>query len=117
MCESLSVLLQVSNFAAADRDAVDQLPMQLIGRFRQPVMNPKSIFPADNQSSLPEICQMTGDRRLGQFQGFMQVADANLAARDEIQEPQSHWIGERLEQLDRGIQPIGSLNLHPHNRI
>ncbi len=44
----------------------------------QAVMNPESILPADDQAGVPQICQMTRDRRLGQVQSVMQVTNADF---------------------------------------
>ena len=81
--------------------------MQLAGRLRQPVMHPQPFLAADHQSPLPEIRQMAGHRGLRQVERLMQVADADLAVRQQIQQPQPHRIGERLEEFDRIIQGIG----------
>ena len=51
---------------------------------------------------------MAGDRGLRQVEGLMQMADADLAVRQQVQQPQPHRIGERLEEFDRIIQRFGS---------
>ena len=83
--------------------------MQLAGRFRQPVMHPQPFLPADHQSPLPEIRQMAGNRGLRQVQRLMQMADADLAVRQQVQQPQPHRIGERLEEFDGIIQSVRQL--------
>jgi len=64
--ELLPVLFQDIDFLEARPEATDQGPMQLTGRFRQPVMHPKPFLAADHQSPFPEIRQMAGHRGLGQ---------------------------------------------------
>ena len=44
---------------------------------------------------------MAGNRGLRQVQSLVQMTDANLALRQQVQQPQPHWIGERLEKFDR----------------
>ena len=93
------------------------MAVQLAGRFGQTVMDPQPFLAADHQSPFPEICQMAGHRGLRQVEGLMQMADADLAVRQEVQQPQPHRIGERLEEFDRIIQGIRRSLLHPHSRI
>ena len=60
---------------------------------------------------------MAGYRRLRQVERLIKMADANLALRQKVQKPKPYRIGDSLEQLDRFIQGIRSLLLHPHSRI
>src|SRR5215470_6470649 len=80
-------------------------------------MDPKPLFPAHHQTPLPEIRQVAGHRGLRQTQSRMQMADADLAVHQQVQQPYPYRIGERLEQFDASIQRIGSLLLYPHSRI
>ena len=91
--------------------------MQLAQRFGQPIMDPEPFLAADDQPTSPQVCQMAGDRGLRQFEGFMQVADADLAIREQVQQPEPHRVGERLEEFDGFIQRVGSLLLYPHSQI
>ena len=87
MFELSPILIQDGDFSPAGPDGSDQIPMQLARWFRQPVMNPESLFPADHQSSLPEISQMARDRGLRQVESFMKMADAHFTIGQEIQKP------------------------------
>ena len=78
--------------------------MQRARRFRQPVMHPEPFLAADHQSPFPEIRQVAGNRGLRQVEGLVQMADADLPVGQQVQQPQPHRIGERLEELDRVIQ-------------
>ena len=69
-------------------------------------MHPQPFLAADHQSPFSEIRQMTGYRGLRQVQRLMQMADADLALRQQVQQPQPHRIGERLEEFDRFIQGV-----------
>ncbi len=117
MLELLPVPLQDLDFPEAHPDAIGKLPVQLAGRLRQPVMHPQSLFPADDQSPFPEIRQVAGNRRLRQTESLMEMADAHLAIRQEIQQPEAYRISERLEEFDGIIQRIGGPFLYPHSRI
>jgi hypothetical protein len=63
------------------------------------------------------LSQVAGHRGLRQVQRLMQMADADLASRQQMQQPQAHRIGNRLEQLDRFIQGVSRLLIHPHSQI
>jgi hypothetical protein len=61
-------------------------------------VNPLAVPSIRNQTSLPEVCQMTGDRRLRLIKDIDEEADANLAFGHEIQEAKARPVAERREE-------------------
>ena len=101
----------------ARRDAFEQTAMKLRPGLRQPVINPEPLLAADHQPVPPQVSQMPRDRGLRQLERFVQMADANLARSEQVQEPQPHRVGERFEKRYRGIQRVSRRVIHSHSRI
>ena len=118
--ETLAVLEEDLVVAQAGPDAADQGPVQVRPGLGEPVMDPQPFLATDDQPVLPEVRQVSRDGRLGQSQRLVEVADAHLrVSGQEVQEPEPHRVGERLQRPGRVVQGrCGGLGvLHTSARI
>ena len=58
------------------------------------VMHPKAVFANADQASFPEIGEMAGDRGLGSTDDRNEIADAKLAAQEEMEDAQASAVRE-----------------------
>jgi hypothetical protein len=76
-----------------------------IGDVCQPVVNPQSIAPGSNQTGAPQVGKMTGDRRLWEPQGLMDVADADLAICQDAEYPEPRGVSQRPVHVRKFVNP------------
>ena len=72
------------------------------------VVDPDAALLAVEQAGLVQHLEVVADRRLGQVEGVVEVADARLAAvvgGDQREQPQPDRVGERLEQRRDRARP------------
>jgi hypothetical protein len=72
-------------------------------RRRHAVMHPDAVAPRAHQPGPPQVREMPRDRRLGQIQAVVDVADAHLVVPQQRQDTQTRPIRQSLE---RDLQAI-----------
>ena len=101
---------QLWHFGETRFQALEQLGMERVARFCQRVIAPRSLPPRPDQSSAPEVREMTGCGRLRHPQHRHQVADAQLAVLQQAQDAEPGAIGECAEETihrqTRGLQHV-----------
>src|SRR5438876_958626 len=68
---------------------------------REPVMHPFPVPPRLHQTGAPQESEVARDLWLIEAQGIVQIADADLAGREKIQQTQSRPVGQGLEEKRR----------------
>jgi len=77
--------------------------MKLGVRRRERVVRPKATLPGLDQHGAAEVRKVTRDRRLRHVEDLDQIADAQLAIAEQMQDAQPRPIGERRELVGDGI--------------
>ena len=70
-----------------------------IFRNLQPVVHPFAVAPRRHQTRASQICQMARDFGLAEAQDLDKIADADFAARDQVQQAQARGVGERAKYM------------------
>ena len=69
-----------------------------VGRLDQTIVNPFAFAPRRHHTGAPKVCKMTGNLWLIYLQDFDKEANTNLIVPDQIDQPKTCLVGERLEQ-------------------
>jgi hypothetical protein len=73
-------------------DAREQVSMEQPRGLREPVMYPEPVFPSRYQTRASKVGEVSGDCRLRKLESSVQVTDADLATKKQIQEPQANRV-------------------------
>lgn len=72
-----------------------------IAVFREPVMDPFPGPPRIDEARAPHQGEMARDLRLIEPEGVVQIADADLAAGQKVQQAKPRWVRQGLEKQCR----------------
>ena len=78
------------------------------------VVDPDAALAPVEQADLVQHLEVVADRRLGEVEGVVEVADAGLLVgvrRDQGEQPQPHRVGQRLEQRRDPLGLVGAERL------
>lgn len=81
--------------AKALRETLQQHRMRLAMRGRQAVVHPQAVFPGNHQPGPAQIGEVPGGGGLRNVQDVNEVADAQFAALQQIEDPQPGAVGKR----------------------
>jgi len=76
-----------------------------LARDGETVVHPAAVAPRRDDARPTQVCEMTRDFRLADPEDADEVADADLAIRDEIQEAEARGIRQRAKELVERIVP------------
>lgn len=79
----------------------EDMPNEGVAMPGEPVMHPFPIPPRFDQSGGSQLREMPRDLGLVDSQGAVQVADADLAWGEQVQQAQPGWIGQGLKEQCR----------------
>ena len=71
---------------------VENLRCARVRRCDEAIVHPLAVATCGGDTGVAEVSQMAGDFRLGRRKDFHEVADADLAVCDEIEEAKTGWV-------------------------
>src|SRR5271157_4068440 len=86
---------------AAQQDAVQARP-----GLGEAVVDPEPLLAPHDQAVLAKVGQMSGDSRLGQFEGFMKMTDAHLFlfSAQQVEQAEPDRVRKCLEHAGRFVE-------------